>query len=78
MKFIPSNCVLIHLDADYDTLVKRRGRLVEPRSFIDFQKEGYAWLSRQFATHYIDTSKLTVDETSEAIQGILEDYESHE
>jgi thymidylate kinase len=72
LKFIPSNSVLIHLDADYDTLVTRRGRLVEPRSFIDFQKEGYASLSERVSTHYIDTSNLTVDETSGAIQRILE------
>ena len=71
MGFIPTSSVLIHLDADYDTLIKRRGNLVEPESFIDFQKNGYALLSQRVPTHYIDTSKLTVDETSEAIQGIL-------
>lgn len=71
VKLIPGGSVLIHLDADYDTLVARRGVLVEPRVFIDFQKEGYAWLSGAVPTHYIDTSKLTVDETSEAILGIL-------
>jgi GTPase SAR1 family protein len=71
LKLVPRDSVLIHLDTDYETLVARRGDLVEPRIFIDFQKEAYDWLSSRVSTHYIDTSKLTVDETSEAILEII-------
>jgi hypothetical protein len=74
LKFIPQKGVLIHLDADYDALVARRGKLVEPRSFIDFQKAVYARLCQSIPSYYIDTSKLTIDETSKAIFSMLRSY----
>ena len=74
MWFIPRNSVLIHLDADYDTLLARRGRLVESREFIDFQKEAYSRLSKRVSSNYIDTSSLSIDETSSAINKVIKDY----
>jgi hypothetical protein len=78
LKFIPSNSVLIHLDADYGTLIVRRGKLVEPRSFIDFQKTGYARLCQFIPSYYINTSRLTIDETSKVILKIVRGYEVDE
>lgn len=74
MWFIPRNCVLIHLDSDYDTLLERRGRYVESREFIGFQKKAYARLSKKVSSNYIDTSSLSIDETSSAINKVIKDY----
>jgi len=73
-KLIPPDSLLIHLDTDYNTLRQRRGDSVEAQVFIDFQKRGYERLSEGYETHYIDTSKLTIDETSKAILKIVEYY----
>jgi len=71
MRYIPKKSILIHLDANYQTLVIRRGRNVEPSEFINFQKNGYSILGKYFPHHYIDTSNLDIDETSKAIFNII-------
>jgi thymidylate kinase len=74
MLLIPRNSILIHLDADYDTLLIRRGKNVESYEFIDFQKKAYARLSKNITSNYIDTSKISIDETSQIIDKLIKQY----
>ena len=72
---IPRGSVLIHLDAEYETLAQRRERLVEPAEFIEFQKKCYGWLSEQTSAHYIDTSEKPIEEVSARIIEIIREKE---
>ena len=71
--FVPRDGLMIHLDSDYNTLMNRRGRLVEPKDFIDFQKECYGWLSKQIPCNYLDTSFEDVDKVYSRIVKLLGD-----
>ena len=73
LRFIPSNTVFIFLDSDYETIYQRRrarakthGSL-EPRAFIEFQRTAYKVLAKSFNALIIDTSNLSIDETSSLI-----------
>ena len=71
---LPRNSLLFHLDADYSSLTTRRGRLVEPLEFIEFQKEGYESLGNIVSSHYIDTSNQSKEETSASILKRIREY----
>jgi len=61
--FIPKEAVLIHLDSDYATLLRRRGSSVEARNFIEFQRKGYKIVDNLIKSNFIDTSKNSVEDT---------------
>ena len=56
LRFIPRDSIIIHLDADYKSILKRRGELVDPQSFIEFQREGYRIMEKMVRAKRIDTS----------------------
>ena len=68
MTFIPTESFFFHLDADYPSLKKRRGKLVEPEAFIEFQKKCYQKIGSLIPNCYIDTSDTTVEQTASIIQ----------
>ena len=70
--FIPKNTVFIHLDSDYSTIMKRRGYIVEPYDFIEFQRMGYKMLESSVGAKLIDTSNISVKQTSIQIMHWLE------
>lgn len=71
-RFIPDESLFFHLDTDYTTLCERRGRLVEPESFIEFQKECYKQLDKRIQSYYIETSQNGIEKISENIRKIIE------
>lgn len=62
--FIPKNTVFIHLDSDYSTIMKRRGHIVEEYDFIKFQRIGYKLLGNSVEATFIDTSNISIEQTS--------------
>jgi len=62
--FIPKNTVFIHLDSDYSTMIKRRSHIVEPYDFIEFQRVGYKIIADSVGAKCIDTSNISVKQTS--------------
>lgn len=68
---IPKNSVCVYLDSSYDTMIKRRGYDVEVRSFIEFQRKAYGILANHLEVPVIDTSRLSVQETSTIISRYL-------
>jgi thymidylate kinase len=68
LRFIPKDSLLFHLDADYEEISKRRGSRVDPKHFIDFQRNMYAKFSRILSTITMDTSILSVMNTAEQIK----------
>jgi thymidylate kinase len=70
--FIPKKTILIHLDSDYSTLLKRRGFKVEAYDFIEFQRKGYKIIGNIVETIFIDTSNITVEETFMRIMSQIE------
>ena len=73
LRQIPYASVLVFLDSDYETLVQRRGRLVEPRQYINFQKRCYRVLGEKVESTYVDTSSKTIEQTSKLIMNIIRD-----
>lgn len=69
--FIPKNTVFIHLDSDYSTIMKRRSRMVEPYDFIKFQRMGYKMIENSVGAMFIDTSNISVEQTSKRIMNWL-------
>jgi len=61
--FIPKNARLIHIDADYPTLLKRRGVYVEAFDFIQFQRKGYDIINNLIHTTSINTSNINIEQT---------------
>ncbi|GAH62507.1 unnamed protein product, partial [marine sediment metagenome] len=72
LQFIPKDAVFIHLDSDYKTLMKRRGRNVEVKNFIDFQRVAYEKMEKLVNVISINTSILDIRQTSEKIMQALE------
>jgi thymidylate kinase len=69
--FTPKGSCIINLDCDYDEIMKRRGKIAEPRSLIETQREIYSNLARKLPIWTIDTSKHSVQETQKMIQDLL-------
>ena len=64
---IPKDSAFIYLDSSYETMIKRRGINVEVRCFIEFQRKAYSILANHLEALMIDTSRLSVEETSAII-----------
>jgi len=64
LRFVPKNTVFIHLDSDYSTLIKRRGHVVEAFDFIKFQRIGYKMIGNAVEATFIDTSYVSIEQTS--------------
>ena len=67
LRFVPKNTLLIHLDSNYRTIMKRRGNFVESCDFINFQRKGYRIIGNSVEATYIDTSNISVEETYKRI-----------
>jgi len=71
LRFIPKHSIFIYLDSDYVAISARRGKIVEPKEFIEFQRAGYKKLSKIINAEIIDTSDLSIARTSERISNTI-------
>jgi energy-coupling factor transporter ATP-binding protein EcfA2 len=67
LNLFPRKALLIHLDSDYLTLMKRRGRTVEAYSLINFQRNCYRAIEKLLNAAYVNTSNHDVNQTSKLI-----------
>lgn len=67
VRFIPGNVVLIYLDADYDTIVKRRGSLTEPPKYIEIQRYIYEYYALLFGAPIISTTRYNKESVNRII-----------
>lgn len=63
LKFIPSNSVLIHIDAPYVVIQKRKGGRADPVEYIEFQRKTYFTFAKKMNAITIDTSNISKEET---------------
>jgi hypothetical protein len=67
LSFIPSNNILIHIDAPYAVIERRKGSYVDPLEYIEFQRRTYFAFAKRMGAITIDTSSLSKEETHNAI-----------
>lgn len=72
-RLVPAETLLVFLDADYPSIVKRRGQTVEPEEFIEFQRRLYRILATRTGALVIYTPDHSIAETSALICQALED-----
>jgi thymidylate kinase len=58
---VPNGTVFVYVDADYDTISRRRGSVAGPRSYTDFHRCLYSELARRVGAFYVDASKNSVE-----------------
>lgn len=61
LSFIPRNTLFIHLDSDYLEIARRRSLIVEPRDFIEFQREAYKIMESYVKAILINTSDAGIE-----------------
>lgn len=65
--FVPRKTIFIHLDSSYSAILRRRGRHVDSHHFIEFQRTAYKILGDHVGAFLIDTSNMSVGDTSNQI-----------
>ncbi len=71
IRFIPPNSILIRLDAPFETIAKRKGKGVDPREYIEFQRRTYSAFAKVMNALTIDTSSKRPSETNALVCGYL-------
>lgn len=71
LKFIPRKTLLVFLDADYQTILSRRGEMAGPTDYTEFYRRVYTKLALVVGAIRIDTSKLSIQETHQKLVGFL-------
>ena len=64
---VPNRTVFVYVDADYDTILRRRGSVAGPRDYTDFHRRLYSQLARRVGAFYVDASRNSVEEARERI-----------
>ena len=72
LNLFPREALLIHLDSDYKTLLRRRGRTVEAYSLIKFQRDCYKVMEKLLNATYINTSNHDINQISNLIINLVE------
>ena len=74
LRFIPEDSVIIHLYAETDTLLKRSFDDEVTQDFIEFQQDIYHKMAKRLDAISINTSKSSVEKTSQKILDTLHRY----
>jgi len=67
LAFVPNGTVFVYVDADYDTIVERRGRVAGPYEYTLFHRQIYNKLTPIVGAIYVNTSKVSIYETHQRI-----------
>lgn len=62
------NILYIYLNADYETIIKRRGLQAESRNYLKVQRKIYQWFAKYYECLVLDTSKLDIKRTQQIIR----------
>ena len=74
-QLIPRPTLLVYLDADYPTILQRRGERAEPEEFIAFQRHVYGILAERMRALVIYTPDHPIEETHALLCGALTEGE---
>ena len=66
LKFIPKGSTLIYIDAPYEVIYSR-GRRIDSREFIEFQRSLYGKIARLLNATVVDTSDKNIREVHDLI-----------
>ena len=72
LSLIPRGSILIHVDAPYQEIVNRRGRLTDPKTYLETFRDTCHKLARRLNAPTIDTSKLTVKQAQDLIAELID------
>jgi hypothetical protein len=70
-RLIPRDTLLVYLDADYPSILQRRGEIAEPEEFIAFQRHVYGILAERMRALVIYTPDHSIEETHAIICSAL-------
>jgi thymidylate kinase len=71
MKLVPRNTVFIFVDADYQTILHRRGETAGPIDYTEFHRQVFNRLANRMGAYRIDTTKLSIEAAHEKIVSIV-------
>ena len=67
LKLVPQGTLFVFVDADYETILARRGELSGPRKYTDFHRTIYRRFASILGAFYVNTSKESVEEDHQKI-----------
>ena len=71
LRLVPKGTAFVFVDADYETILLRRGEFAGPREYTDFHRRLYFRLARKLGVFYVNTSKNSIKEVNEKILKFL-------
>jgi len=67
LRLVPNGTVFVFIDAGYGTILSRREKVAGPREYTEFHRRLYKKLAKEVGAFYVDTSRLSVQETHQHI-----------
>jgi len=67
LKFVPKGTVFVYVDADYETVLARRGELAGPREYTDFHRRLYDRMANDVRAFRVNASKDSIREVHQKI-----------
>jgi thymidylate kinase len=71
LKFVPRGTVFVFVDADYKTILGRRGEEAGPYDYTEFHRRAFRKLAGKMGAYYVDTTKLTIEEAHARIVELM-------
>jgi thymidylate kinase len=71
LRLVPNGTVFVFVDADYETILSRRGEVAGPREYTEFHRRLYEKISKAVGALYVNTSSISVEEANERILGFV-------
>ncbi len=72
LSFVPKGTLFVFVDADYETILERRGELAGPSEYTDFHRRVYSKMQKIVGAYRIDTSKYSVEESYQKVLSLLQ------
>jgi thymidylate kinase len=70
---VPKGTVFVFVDADYATILQRRHAVAGPMEYTEFHRRLYFDLSQRVGAHYVDASKVSIENANRMILKSLSD-----
>lgn len=68
---VPKRTIFVFVDADYATILQRRRAVAGPIDYTEFHRRLYLHLSRRVGAHYVDSSKVSIENANHMILNLL-------
>ncbi len=67
LSFVPRGTRFVFVDADYATIVARRGRFAGPQEYTEFHRRMFGRLAKRFSAVVLDSSKFSAEDLHEKL-----------